>query len=386
MRILFGHVCKHLGHELIEGPNIFSGVPVHEWPRLLWELFPKFCLSVASDYSAFEKFFTGFVKDLVSYTPYMILAQSSPVFLKKIEQLKQDEQQRLFRSRCFTFEALEEFNRSGSHQTYDINTFGHYCVALFFQFIMSGKLPSRSSLLGVMNATKRGLEDLAFVLSGDDRVEKFDSETHIPPAKYLAMIGLEVEYLKGDTSFCKTVSVETESGVNKGAFDFWEALLKLPWTKPNLRKHTKILAYTKAKCLSALYNFRSVPIINKICAQFLYKTRAIDHRIALATMCDWDRNKYDEIIAEWGNGRYHEQYIEPTVADVIALSERTGIPVDIINFIHARLHLKDDFSCDELVHLQPYIPRGFTLIYDTFVTDSVDKETWMPPVKTRDLM
>lgn len=380
MRILFGDVCKKIGHELIECPHIFSGVPVDQWAEIIWKMFPDYSLVYASDYSAFEKFFSRFIKELVDYTPYSILAENSPVFTKKLAQLKADESERLFRCRAFSFEAVEEINRSGSLKTYDINTFGHLVVAHFFNFICTGKLPEQAPIMDQKSVADRGMEDKAMGLSGDDRVEMHARKEDVPSAEMLRKIGLEVEYLEGDKSFCKTEVAEEGGVVRKAAFDFWDVLLKLPWITGQYRKHSKIASLLKAKCISALYNNRSVPIINKICKLTIRQLRSYDHRVARRSMNAWDLEKFDCILS---NG--FEVYQEPRTADFERLSDLIQVPVDELRRIHDSLDVLSTLEVTHVGDLSPYLPAGYKLVHQIYCTDSDQSEFWTPPCPTRNI-
>jgi hypothetical protein len=402
LRGVYGDVCACIGTMLSHNKSTLSGVPVNKWAELIWEMMSPADRAVrGSDFTAFESFFVGSIKMLVDHIPYFMMASADTGALMRLNFMRKGEQNKTASHTCFTLETYSDYQRSGSHKTYDVNTFGHLTAANFLLWYSTGH--SEPFHAGGDNALDRQLCDLRRLISGDDGIQEVLEDGAPVDSKLWENLGVGFKDESNDwctglevpVSFCK---VMCNTGPVAGA-DLWEVINKLRWVTARVlrAKNSKLISLHRAKMLSYLYKYPSAPIISAICSKFLYITRSIDDRVALRHMDGWDRKKYDEAKArvsevlreaqeeadaraEKDGGtpkvdrwplKHHLLYKKPSQSQFVDMSRDTKIDGSVLERVHLEIDFTIEdgiFRCPALAQLKPYAPEGHKFVWDKYVT------------------
>ena len=403
-RIAHGDICKIIGEQLTHNQNTFSGVPVKEWAKISREIFNiPGKKARATDFSGFEKWFNSFIKHCVDYAPFALVAACNPEASARLEHMKQGElKHQTYRHVAFDFKAISDSQRSGSHKTYSVNTFGHWLLSCFMHYITTGQYPTLAPQLGVKNVNDLHSMPAPSVISGDD--SKTAQGIRVDETFY-EKVGLNVEYEPGefddDLQFCKTAPVVRSDGKVANMPPLWERLAALRWLPNRLSdaKTSKLIAMTRAKCLSYLYQYPSAPILSVICDKFLMATTNVDMRVARKHLDMWTQKKLDEALRfekeavdalkkkpqgtiDAEAGLHHPFYQNTDPLEFAAVSKAYGIPVDLQERFHQTFEVRGDFStpaCALLLDCAREQCPSFILNTTLYGSTHGESQNWIAP-------
>ncbi len=409
-RVAFGDVCKRIGEQLVHQENMFSGIPVKDWPEIMRTKFNIPGMPArATDFSGFEKWFNSFVKHCVDFIPFAVVAAAHPEAAARLELMRRMEMaNHTYRHNMFLFMASSMFQTSGSHKTYSVNTFGHWVLSCFMHTLTTGRYPRVDPATEVHNAACTTLAARPAVFTGDDA--KDASGSRVPLGLYHS-IGLEAEYEVGieddDLAFCKVRPLQLPNGKTVAVPPLIDLLAKLPWTPRSLcsASESKVKAMVKAKCLSYLYQYPSCPVLAPLCAQVIQVCKGIDARSSLKHFDSWERKKILIALNESAEGKpsgpsspngaagrtagssdvptlYHP-FQQPTHDEEFQAMEKfTGLPADVLKRVHNALTVGSDLSCPQLAALRPHLEQArpdYFFHFDQYTTDAGLAHTWLPP-------
>jgi hypothetical protein len=387
-RVVHGDICKTVGDQLVHNANTFSGVPVTEWPRILGTRFNVPGLpAVATDFSGFEKWFSNFIKHVVDYVPFALVAAGHPDAAHRLEHMRQSEVcVSIFRHSCFRFKSMDSFQQSGSHKTYSVNTFGHWLLTAFLHFVHTGQHPRVVPRLGVQNGDDVDDGHAPCFLSGDDsKIAK----AYAHAAQDFRDLGLDVELEPGATddslAFCKVRPLFSENGDWVGVAEFWDVLAKLPWIPAAFAysKRSKVRAMLKAKCMSYLYQYPSAPVISTVCAKVVTELRHVDTRGVLKHFDAWERGKVEKALASYEGGGLSSG--RPSAVEYSCYSEMFGVPMEVLRSLDDEIQSQpfgDDLSLSCLAKLKPFaeaVVPGYLFNTELYECALASVDSWVPP-------